>query len=129
MPFFIVFVAGGLGSLVRYAMSLGVGTLWDGQFPLGTFLINLLGCFGIGFLAGTAERIPIDPSLRLLLQTGFLGGFTTFSAFGLETFQLFRRGEGLTASGYLVGSNLLGIGLVFAGYFLARALVAPSPKV
>jgi len=128
MPFLIVFVAGGIGSLARYAMSLGVESLWDGSFPLGTFLINLIGCFGIGFLAGSAERLPIDANLRLLLQTGFLGGFTTFSAFGLETFRLFRRGEAATASGYLLGSTLIGIGLVFAGYFLARAVFAPSTK-
>lgn len=128
MPFFLVFLGGGFGSLARYGMSLWVGSLWDGSYPLGTFLINLLGCFLIGFLGGLSERVTVDPQVRLLLQTGFLGGFTTFSSFGLETVQLFRRGEGAVASSYLLGSNLLGIVCVFGGFFLAKALVGPAPK-
>jgi len=128
MPLLIVFLAGGLGSLARYLLSLGAGALWEGAFPLGTFAINLLGCFGIGFLAGFAERIPVEANVRLLVQTGFLGGFTTFSAFGLETFQLFRRGDPVTATGYLVASTVVGLGMVFGGYVVARALVAPAPK-
>jgi CrcB protein len=62
--------------------------------------------------------------VRLLLQTGFLGGFTTFSSFGLESFQLLRKGEGWVASGYVLGSNLIGIVLVVAGFFASKAILA-----
>jgi len=124
----VVFLGGGAGSLCRYLMSLGIASLWGGSFPLGTFLINILGCFCIGFLGGLSERTTMDPTLRLLLQTGFLGGFTTFSSFGLETFQLFHRGEGWTAASYLVASNLIGVVVVVGGFFLSKGLFAPVPK-
>ena len=129
MTFLFVFLGGGTGSLARYLLSLGVGSLWDGGFPLGTFLINLLGCFGIGLLGGLSERAILDPNLRLLLQTGFLGGFTTFSSFGLETVQLLRQTEGWTASAYVLGTNLLGVGMVFAGFFVAKAVVTADPRL
>jgi CrcB protein len=128
MAFLLVFLGGGAGSLARYLLSLGVGSLWDGSFPLGTFLINLSGCFLIGFLGGLSEKLAIEPDLRLLLQTGFLGGFTTFSSFGLETVQLARRGEGLMATGYALGSNVLGIALVVVGFFVSKAFVAAVAK-
>jgi len=124
MAFLVVFLGGGVGSLTRYLLSLWIGSLADGAFPWGTFVINLTGCFAIGFLGGLSERFTIEPNLRLLLQTGFLGGFTTFSSFGLESFQLFRRGEGLVASGYVLGSNLIGIVLVVAGFFASKTLLA-----
>ena len=122
MDFLLVLAGGGLGALARYLTSLGVGSAWDGSFPLGTFLINLLGCFLIGVLAGLSERTSVDPQLRLFLQTGILGGFTTFSSFGLETVQLVHRGEWGTAAVYVLGSNLLGLGLAFTGYWLLRGL-------
>ena len=124
MAFALVFVGGGLGALLRYLMSLGVGSVWDGSFPLGTFLINLIGCFLIGALAGLSERTAVDPQLRLFLQTGILGGYTTFSSFGLETVQLVQRGEGGLAAAYVLGSNVLGLGLAFAGYLLVKAVRA-----
>lgn len=122
MKILAVFVGGGIGSLTRYLFSIWIGGLWNGTFPLGTFLINLIGCFLIGFLGGSAERTTIDPRVRLLIQVGFLGGFTTFSSFGLETVQLARRGEGLLATTNVLGSNLLGIGLVVVGFLAAKAL-------
>lgn len=128
MVFFFVFLGGGVGSLTRYLLSLWVGSLWDGTFPLGTFLINIIGCFFIGFLGGFSERTPVDPQVRLLLQTGFLGGFTTFSSFGLETMQLVRKGAHPEAFAYVIGSNLVGIAMVFAGYFAAKGLLGSSPK-
>jgi len=129
MEFLVVFLGGGAGSLSRYLLSVWVGSLWDGSFPLGTFLINLIGCFLIGFLGGLSEKTTLDPNLRLLLQTGFLGGFTTFSSFGLETVQLFRKGEGVVATANVLGSNLLGIGLVVAGFFAAKALWSSIARV
>lgn len=126
MAFLLVFLGGGAGALCRYLMSLGVGSAWDGSFPLGTFFINVIGCFLIGSLAGLSERTSIDPQLRLFLQTGILGGYTTFSSFGLETVQLVHRGEFGTAATYVIGSNLLGLALAFGGYWLVRSLARPA---
>jgi CrcB protein len=126
MAFLLVFLGGGTGALCRYLMSLGVGFAWDSSFPLGTFLINVIGCFLIGSLAGLSERTSIDPQLRLFLQTGILGGYTTFSSFGLETVQLVNRGEFGTAATYVLGSNLLGLALAFVGYWLVRGLTRPA---
>jgi len=122
MMLFVIFLGGGAGAVSRYLLSLGIGSLWDGSFPLGTFLINLIGCFLIGILGGLTEKVPLDPHLRAALQTGFLGGFTTFSSFGLETFQLFRRGQAAEAAANLIGSNVLGVLLVFAGFFVSKFL-------
>ena len=79
--------------------------------------MNLAGCLAAGLLAGFVERHPdaLSAEARLLLFVGLLGGFTTFSAFGLETAQLLRRGEWLVASGYVGGSVLLGLALVLLG--------------
>ena len=114
----LVGVGGAIGSILRYLLA-----TWTMQaaapqkFPLGTFAVNLLGCFVAGALMGLSERYPgwLSPDLRLLLFTGLLGGFTTFSAFGLETAQLLRRGEWLVAGGYVGGSVLLGLALVLLG--------------
>jgi CrcB protein len=123
MPFIAVFVGGGVGSLVRYLLSLWVGSLWGGNFPLGTFLINVTGCFLIGFLGGFSEKVAVDPAVRALLQTGFLGGFTTFSSFGVETFQLFRRGEAGVATLNVLGSNLIGLVMVALGFLAAKGML------
>jgi len=124
MALVIVFLGGGAGSVSRYFLSVYISTLWNGNFPPGTVFINLVGCFLIGFLGGFSEKLGIDPNLRLLLQTGFLGGFTTFSSFGLETFQLVRKGELVLASTNLLVSNLVGVLLVFGGFYLAKLLLS-----
>lgn len=86
------------------------------KFPWGTFTVNLLGCLVIGLLSGLAEKFDwLSPSLRLFLLTGLLGGFTTFSAFGLETVFLLRRGEVLLAAAYAAASVLLCIAAVWLG--------------
>jgi CrcB protein len=95
------------------------------RFPWSTFAVNVLGCLLIGVLAGLAERFEmIGPAARLLLFTGVLGGFTTFSAFGLETTFLMRRGEILVALAYIAGSVMIGIGALWLGlravYLLPR---------
>jgi len=89
-------------------------------FPLGTFVVNITGCLLAGVLAGFAERHAwFDADVRLLLMVGLLGGFTTFSAFGLETVQLLRRGDWLLAGGYAGGSVVIGIAAVMLGGWLA----------
>lgn len=87
----------------------------EARLPIGTLLVNLAGCLIIGFLSGMAEKRGwLGGDARLLLVTGFLGGFTTFSAFGLETLNLLRRSQGTTA--------LLYVGVSVAGGLLAAAL-------
>jgi fluoride exporter len=117
----LVAAGGAAGSVARYMLS-----LWTMQaagmprFPLGTFAVNVLGCLLAGVLAGLAARQAwLEADTRLLLMVGVLGGFTTFSAFGIETAQLLRRGEWLLAGGYVAGSVLLGIAAVLLGLWLA----------
>ncbi|TYT26687.1 fluoride efflux transporter CrcB [Luteimonas viscosa] len=114
----LVGLGGAAGSIARYLLATWtMHAATPQKFPLGTFVVNLAGCLVAGLLAGLAERHPgwLSPDLRLLLFVGLLGGFTTFSAFGLETAQLLRRGEWLVATGYVGGSVLLGIGAVWLG--------------
>lgn len=117
----LVGLGGAFGSICRYLLSTWLMTsVAPGRFPLGTFAVNLVGCLLVGVFAGLAQRHAwIDADLRLLLVVGALGGFTTFSAFGLETVQLLRRGEWLVAGGYVGGSVLLGIAAVILGWKLA----------
>jgi len=118
----LVGLGGAAGSIARYLLGGWVTAAAAPQaFPLGTFVVNLGGCLAIGLLAGLVERHPdwLAPDLRLLLFVGVLGGFTTFSAFGLETVQLLRRDEWLLAGGYVGGSVLLGLAAVWLGLRLA----------
>ena len=86
MKWWLIFAGGGAGSMLRYAVGLWVETRTGPGFPWGTFAVNASGCFLIGVLATLAdEHAWITPAARLALVTGFLGGFTTFSTFGLET--------------------------------------------
>src|SRR5688500_5169194 len=106
----IVGVGGGLGAIARFLLGAWVSHNHSPnmQFPLGTFLVNVLGCLVAGLLAGLAVRfLMFSQDVRLFLFTGLLGGFTTFSAFGLETVMLLRRGETGIAAWY-VGLSVLG---------------------
>lgn len=127
-PWLLVGIGGGVGSVARYLLSTWtMHAAAPAKFPLGTFVVNLLGCLLAGVLAGLAERHAVfDAQVRLLLMVGVLGGFTTFSAFGLETAQLLRRGEWLVATGYVGGSVLLGIGAVLLGLWLAGGNATPG---
>lgn len=115
-------LGGFIGSVGRYKLS---GVLLhqttDWRFPLGTFMVNILGCFVIGLLAGYVERQSLSAHLRVFLFPGLLGGFTTFSAFGFETFALLRRGEFAIALLYAVLSVLCGLLLVWVGFKVASA--------
>ena len=118
-PLLLVALGGAIGSVARYTTVLKVNTLWASAFPWGTFTVNVLGCLIIGFFAGLAEHFDlITTDARLLLFTGLMGGFTTFSAFGLETMQLARKGELLIASSYVLGSVALGLVALWLGFML-----------
>ena len=122
-----VFLGGGIGSALRY----GVGRAalaWAGpNFPIGTFIVNVVGCTAMGALAEWLawRETGIDASVKLFLATGVLGGFTTFSAFALDAVGLWQRGETVAATAYAAGSVLLSLTGFLAGMALARTLVAP----
>lgn len=114
----LVALGGALGSVVRYKLSGWVfhhTTGW--QFPAGTFVVNVVGCLVIGVLAGFAVKEDFfSAETRIFLFTGIMGGFTTFSAFGLETFYLLRRGELLTAGSNVVLSVVTGLIALWIGF-------------
>ena len=114
---FIVALGGAIGSVARYKLggfALHHTQSWN--FPVSTFSVNVMGCFIIGLLAALVEHHDLfSPSVRLLLFTGLLGGFTTFSAFGYESVFLLRRGLLSIATGYVLLSVVCGLGAVLAG--------------
>jgi CrcB protein len=113
----IVALGGAIGSVARYKLggfALHHTQAWN--FPASTFSVNIVGCFVIGLLAALAEHHDLfSPPVRLLLFTGLLGGFTTFSAFGYESVFLLRRGLLSIATGYVLLSVVCGLGAVFVG--------------
>ncbi|HZW59624.1 MAG TPA: fluoride efflux transporter CrcB [Woeseiaceae bacterium] len=114
----MVGTGGFLGALFRYGLSgLVHRQVPLSTFPWGTLTVNLAGCLCIGAVAGLAEsRQLFGPELRLLLMIGILGGFTTFSTFGFETFTMLRDSEYLGALGNVGANVILGLVLVWAGY-------------
>lgn len=113
----IVGVGSFAGGALRYILSVELsklGRLW--AFPIGIMVINILGCFLIGVLYGYFKsKATTDPILPLLLMTGVLGGFTTFSTFSFETVQLLQQNEWLKAAFYVVGSVGLGVVACYLG--------------
>ena len=118
----LVGLGGLIGTLARYGAG-GLLTRMKGgtTFPIETLVINVAGCLVIGFLAGLSETRGIfSPSARSFLFVGLLGGFTTFSTFGYETFQLLRDGQIGAGLGSVALQIVLGVGGVWAGDVLAR---------
>ena len=117
----LLLISGGaIGTLARYSVS-GVVHRWFGSsFPFGTLAVNLIGSLIIGFLWGLFEREALTPNIRSFLFIGVLGGFTTFSSFSLETYNLLRDGETKWALVNILANNIVGLLLVFAGLVLAR---------
>lgn len=108
---------GGLGAAARYGVGVWVGHFTSAaRFPWATLGVNLLGCLFIGVLGALSVKHDcFSAHMRLFLFTGLLGGFTTFSAFGLETLLLFRRGDSIAAAAYALASVLFGLLAVWLG--------------
>ena len=116
----LVALGGALGSVARYGVNV-LAAHADLRLPWATFAVNVLGCLLIGAVMGYTERHPGWGALALpFLVTGFLGGFTTFSAFGHESFRLIRDGESGLALANLTGNVLLGLAGVWFGWVAAR---------
>jgi CrcB protein len=120
MQYFYVALGGAMGSMGRYALSGWVGqSLGMGKFPIGTLMVNVLGV-----LAGSAEKSQwLTADGRVFLFVGLMGGFTTFSAFGLETVQLVRGGDWMVASAYVAASVCVGLCLLALGFYGVQKLV------
>jgi len=124
MTKFILLAAGGaIGTLLRYSLSGLTYNFINGIFPWGTLVVNLAGSLAIGLLWGFFEMENMSPGLRNFIFVGVLGGFTTFSSFTLENFNLLRDGEIRLAISNIVVSNIVGIALVFAGFFISRYII------
>lgn len=111
-------LAGSLGALSRYFLGRIIAERVSKEFPLGTLLINVSGSFVIGLLFALAARNMISSTLQLILATGFLGGYTTFSTMSWEIVQLARGGERTASLLYLVGSVVLGLAAAALGLLL-----------
>ena len=114
-----VFLGGGIGSLLRYGLALGLNSP-ERTIPIGTVLVNLVGCFVLGYLS-SHEWIEsrLSETLRLAITTGILGGFTTFSTFGLESVRLFQSGQAFYGLLYVLVSLLGGLAAALMGMKLA----------
>jgi CrcB protein len=112
--FFVQSLAIGIGAMIganaRYALSQWAIQQWGSQFPYGTMMINIIGSFCIGLIMALSERWNISPVMKLLLVTGLLGGFTTFSSFSFEIYTLIQQGFLWNAFIYAILS--VGIGLI-----------------
>lgn len=125
---FLVFVGGGVGASLRYAVTLGSVAWFGPHYPWGTLAVNVIGSAVMGAFAGyllTREPGTGSDALRLFFMTGILGGFTTFSAFSLDTIVLWQRGATVAAVGYVLVSVAVSLLALVAGMAAMRAVMAP----
>ena len=118
----LVMLGGSIGALSRYGASLLAVKLFGSRFPWGTLAVNLVGCFFIGIAFALAERGSgiMNPSMRLLFVTGYLGGLTTFSTYALETTNALSAQNSMVAVLNFAANNLLGVALVLLGMWMVR---------
>ncbi len=112
-----------VGGMARYGISQSLSDLWGRSLPYGTFVVNLTGSFLIGVVMTLLLERVADPVWRLLLVTGFLGGYTTFRSYSFELVTMMQGGRLGWAAAYLVASNLLGVAACLAGTVVARGLL------
>ncbi|THD78591.1 MAG: fluoride efflux transporter CrcB [Phenylobacterium sp.] len=126
MTYLWIAIGGAMGSMARYACGDLAARAWGEAFPWGTLLINILGSFVIGVFAtltGPDGRWLVPLDARLFVTVGLCGGYTTFSSFSLQTLNLIRNGDGVAAVGNVVGSVVLCLLGVWAGYALAVQII------
>jgi CrcB protein len=123
-PLLLVGLGGFLGSISRYGIHLLLSSRSLATFPWGTFTVNILGCLVIGLLVGLETRSPLmtDP-WKLLLITGFCGGFTTFSTYSIESLGLLQQQQYVTFLAYAGGSLVVGLLATYLGYMTIRSIL------
>lgn len=123
MQTFLFIAAGGaIGAILRYLVSGFVIKITGAEYFWGTVAVNLIGCFLIGLAWGVFSNLEINPNIKMFVFTGFLGAFTTFSTFAIDNFHLYRNGELPLLAVNVAVSNITGIFLVFAGYYVSKIL-------
>ncbi len=122
LGYLLVFLGGGLGAAARHGVNRAGLALLGGGFPWWTLAVNVVGCLLIGMLAGLFGTLETGQNARLFLTTGFLGGFTTFSAFSLDALILWERGAQMQAGFYVAGSVTASLIAVVAGLMISRLI-------
>jgi fluoride exporter len=123
ITYLVIGIGSALGGLARYGCGLVAVALWGALFPWGTIIINLVGSFVIGgfaTLTGPDGRVYVSPLGRQFVMVGLCGGYTTFSAFSLETLDLLQRGRPLAAAANIALSLLFGLSAVWLGHVIAQ---------
>ncbi len=119
---FLVAMGGAIGSVLRYLVAIFIKNIYVGEFPWHTFTVNVLGCLVIGFIFSCSLQNSSFENIRLLLMVGILGGFTTFSSFGLEAFNLIKQQQFFLSITYILASNIFGIFALYIGYTFHKLL-------
>ena len=128
-PYLAISVGGALGANTRYLVASWATAQWGAQFPVATLLINVSGSFVIGlYLTLATERFTGHPAVRLLVATGFLGAYTTFSTFSVEALRLIESGDAAAAISDMVASVVLCILAAAIGMFVAHTLLSRSAR-
>ena len=123
---YLYIAAGGAaGSLCRYLASGFTQRMFDTAFPIGTFMVNMLGCLFFGLVTGMFEdRLGFPPEMRLLILTGFMGAFTTFSTYMFESTNLIKSGQWAMTALNIGGQSVLGFACIIGGLALGRLIVS-----
>jgi CrcB protein len=129
MPELLVAIGSAVGGLARYWLGVAAVRAWGNDFPFVTLIINVSGSFIIGLFAAltmASGAVPASPNARLFVMTGLCGGFTTFSAFSLQSVELMRNGSWIPAMAYMAGSLVLCVGAAMLGTSLGLLLASAS---
>ncbi|MBE9484364.1 MAG: fluoride efflux transporter CrcB [Bacteroidetes bacterium] len=119
----LLLAGGGIGTVARYVVSDYTHKYYLGSFPLGTLAVNIIGSFIIGILWGMFDMQNLSHGLRAFLFIGILGGFTTFSSYAIESYNMFRDGDAKLAMLNIMANNVLSIGMVIIGLMVSSALM------
>lgn len=120
MTYFYIALGGIFGAIARYQTSIWLSAYWVGNFPVGTWVANVIGCFLIGLLLPQGVQTNLSPNIRFLWVTGFMGAYTTFSTFSLESLSLIQKGDAAMAAFYIAASLIGGLGATAAGMALSK---------
>jgi CrcB protein len=118
-PLLFVFLGGGVGSLLRYGISALLST-YSSKFPFGTLAVNIISCLLLGYLIGVSTKNALSAEMKLFLMVGLCGGFSTFSTFSAESFQLFNTGNAFYGIAYMAASFFICLVAIYAGLQVAR---------